>query len=386
MKKVLLIGIGGVYNYGCEAILRGSVEILKRIDQNIEISYASYNFTYDKERLKDLDIRLIKRFNKVKRWTVRRVFNKIFSIVGIKTFDTFDSVGFIKEFDTIFSIGGDIYTLNSSNEANLRLPKFIDKCLAKYPNLKYALWGASVGPFEKNKDVLDYYKAHLSSANLIVAREENTIQYLKSIGVTDNVCFLPDPAFFVPFKLEKPEYHETKRIGINLSPLSALFFYNTVEEAVERQAEAIENLVNRTNAEIILIPHVFSHSILDDDYRYLNKIFSKVSEPAKSKLKLIHEDNGFVGRKHVLSSLDFMMAARMHCGINAVTCGIPTLFLSYSAKTKGMCNFIYGNNIYLRPITSLEETDKLIQLIKLNNKPLPLEELRKGDFNKLLSL
>ena len=31
MEKVLLIGIDGVYNYGCEAIVRGTVEILKAV-------------------------------------------------------------------------------------------------------------------------------------------------------------------------------------------------------------------------------------------------------------------------------------------------------------------------------------------------------------------
>ena len=29
MKNVLLVGIDGVYNYGCEAIVRGTVKILK---------------------------------------------------------------------------------------------------------------------------------------------------------------------------------------------------------------------------------------------------------------------------------------------------------------------------------------------------------------------
>ena len=43
MEKVLLIGIDGVYNYGCEAIVRGTVEILKAVNPKIEVTYASYN-------------------------------------------------------------------------------------------------------------------------------------------------------------------------------------------------------------------------------------------------------------------------------------------------------------------------------------------------------
>ena len=44
MRNVLLIGIGGVYNYGCEAIVRGTVNILKSINPEVKISYASYNY------------------------------------------------------------------------------------------------------------------------------------------------------------------------------------------------------------------------------------------------------------------------------------------------------------------------------------------------------
>ena len=47
MKNVLLIGIGGVYNYGCEAIVRGTIEILRNVDPAIKISYASYNYEDD---------------------------------------------------------------------------------------------------------------------------------------------------------------------------------------------------------------------------------------------------------------------------------------------------------------------------------------------------
>lgn len=51
MEKVLLIGIDGVYNYGCEAIVRGTVEILKAVNPKIEVTYASYNFEDDRKRL-----------------------------------------------------------------------------------------------------------------------------------------------------------------------------------------------------------------------------------------------------------------------------------------------------------------------------------------------
>lgn len=61
ISNVLLIGIGGVYNYGCEAIIRGTVIILKKQFPDIKISYASYNYEYDKNRLSDCDVHVIDR-------------------------------------------------------------------------------------------------------------------------------------------------------------------------------------------------------------------------------------------------------------------------------------------------------------------------------------
>ena len=57
MERVLLIGISGTYNYGCEAIIRGTVNIIRAVNPRAEIAYASYNYEDDKHRLKDCDIK-----------------------------------------------------------------------------------------------------------------------------------------------------------------------------------------------------------------------------------------------------------------------------------------------------------------------------------------
>lgn len=378
MKNVLLIGIGGVYNYGCEAIIRGTVAILRQVSKDVNISYASYNYEYDKAKLKDLDINIIKRYNRSRRWTFRNILQKISSMMGYSVYQ-YDTTKLVKGFDTLLSIGGDIYTLGPNNRASLSLPKYIDRCLAEQPNLKYILWGASVGPFTKNPEALRYFKTHLAKAHLIVAREQSTIDYLKTIGITDNVCFAPDPAYFVPFKPIKKLSNDKITIGINLSPLSSLYAFNTLEDAISTHAAVIEQIASWNNTHVVLIPHVLSPSDMDNDLYYLTKIYDALSEEAKYKVSVITEDNGFVGRKEVLSSLDYMIAARMHCGINAVTCGVPTLFLSYSAKAKGMVQYIYGNSSSVLPLEEFNCSNNLKEIIASLAKPKPLSEL--CDFN-----
>lgn len=194
MKNVLLIGIGGVYNYGCEAIVRGTVNILKTINPNVHISYASYNYEDDVRRLADCDIRIVKR-KRIGRWSWRNVLRKLFSHVNISYKIAYDTTDWLANFDTVFSIGGDIYTLSSTGAYNSTLPNFLEQCQSK--GLKYVLWGASVGKFENNPSALAFYKEHLKKIDLIVARESVTVNYLRSLGIDNNVMLAPDPAFFV---------------------------------------------------------------------------------------------------------------------------------------------------------------------------------------------
>jgi len=44
----------------------------------------------------------------------------------------------------------------------------------------------------------------------------------------------------------------------------------------------------------------------------------------------------------------------MHCAINAMCEGIPTILLSYSEKSKGIAEFIYENNQWILPLDKIE--------------------------------
>ena len=117
MKNVLLIGIGGVYNYGCEAIVRGTIEILRNVDPAIKISYASYNYEDDVQRLADCDLKILQR-KRLGRWNPKNIIRKLLTFVGISFTMPYDSTDWLNEYDTVFSIGGDLYTLTSIGGCN----------------------------------------------------------------------------------------------------------------------------------------------------------------------------------------------------------------------------------------------------------------------------
>ena len=49
--KIGLYGIYGVYNFGCEAIVRGAVKLIHDLYPSAEIIYFTYNFEYDRNVL-----------------------------------------------------------------------------------------------------------------------------------------------------------------------------------------------------------------------------------------------------------------------------------------------------------------------------------------------
>lgn len=363
MNKVLLIGIGGTYNYGCEAIVRGTVSILRSRWPDIEIVLATPRPEDDGNRLSDCGINFLPRnFN---RYSLPNLTRKVLSIAGIDWQPCMDDLSLLKDVDAVFSIGGDIYTLNERNGFNATLAKFGNAVMQR--GVPYILWGASVGPFSKKPRAEIFYSKHLKGITGIVAREEDTITYLRSIGVVDNVFSVPDPAFSVAPGIVKVWNDNPKRpkIGINLSPLSVRHLGLTAEATIKSHAKAIERIILSCDAEIILLPHVVcAFNPIDDDLAYLSKVRDAIPEWTRKNVSLVDNDPGFIGLKKTLVGCDVVVAARMHCAINAMTAHVPTLLLSYSQKSKGMAEFVYGERSL---VISLDRFDELYIEAEIKN-------------------
>ena len=81
-----------------------------------------------------------------------------------------------------------------------------------------------------------------------MARDRFTVQYLSDIGISDNVVFMPDPAFALR-KNNKVISNHAKVIGVNLSGLSLVETYGKVtEETLESLAKVIERIVHFINS------------------------------------------------------------------------------------------------------------------------------------------
>lgn len=366
--KILLIGIGGVYNYGCEAIVRGTEIIVRSEYPDANIVYASHRVTDDCKKLKGSQVQVIER-GKFRRFSLKNICRKLLTLAGIKWCPMVDSIRLVEGVDAVFSIGGDIYTLAPNGGYSMSFPKFGDA--VRKQGIPYALWGASVGPFTTNPKAEKVYTKHLKGLSLITARETATVDYLRTLGISDNVVSCADPAYVVAPEIKADGIIRQGRkftIGINLSPLSVSYTDQAEDDVIHAQAQTIEGLIKTFDAHIVLIPHVVTDfSEGDDDLRYLCKIKKSVASEYQDALTLLASDLGFVGTKKELIKCDLVIAARMHCAINALAAQVPTILIAYSQKAVGMCQYVYGNGDWVLPLSLFTEEgviEKKVRSIK----------------------
>lgn len=380
--KIGLYGIYGTYNFGCEAIVRGSVEFLKNCSPDCKIIYFSYSYEYDCEHLKDLDIEIHKvQFN---RNVLKRILNKGQRKLGIPNqFLMIDYRKMLSEVDMILSIGGDIYTIPAYLRARKKYPyynslvKFCEKALKC--GKQVVVYGASVGPFGAYRPAVEYYRKNLASYTQILCRETKSVEYLNSIGV-HNTRFLPDPAFLVHGDQEKM----VKRyVGINLSPLSFNEIYGAYsDKMIVDLSRLITNLFEAVGTDLLLIPHVLSKDPKDNDALFLQKIYNNLDEETRKHVVFANTKDGFLGVKRQIRSCKFVIAARMHCAVNAIVENIPALFLAYSQKSWGMCQYVYGEDRWVLDIEKINqelvpkalemynELPKLVEKISVKNRSI----------------
>lgn len=370
--RIALYGIGGLYNYGCEAIVRGTVAVIRKVAPDAQITYYSRRADEDRVKIMDLGIETVQ----LKRGysIVARLLNRIGRKVNLPY--RFGERGFRQitdASDVILSIGGDIYTIPKYMRSQKEYPYY--KSLVQFgehvlrKRKKLIVFGASIGPFGEYEKARRYYFNHLKKMNLIVARERRCMDYLKENAIEKNVCFMPDPAYWV--ELPKSDRLVPEYIGINFSPLSLQELYGDVSDGnLKRVASIIDSVAEKSGLPILLIPHVISPlHINDNDLIFMENVFQNLS-PCTQRITSIREPNGFLEAKGLLRRCRVVVAARMHCAINAVSEGVPIIFLTYSEKAQGMAQYVYGDSRWQMPLEEIENglADKIYELLQSEDK------------------
>ncbi len=348
--RFLLHGILGVYNYGCEAIVRGTVQILRTRWPDCNIIYVSQSPAADRIALGDCPLQIADNGGLPRRHPLR-LLRRWLRRAGLSyEWVRAEKYRDYRRSDCLISIGGDIFTLGpgpyhlQGDVPQLRTPRYITS-----KGCKFVLWGASVGPFDACPQAIPAFTKFLKDITLITVREPVTLRYLETLGITENVATVADPAFLMESKAVSADFPYVRDdarpvVGVNLSPHSLRYVSKGRDTAdgARDQVKFLDALIQRLGVRLLLIPHVLApHQRTDDDFSYLQQIYAGLREQYPDTVRLLPPGLGARRTKGVISHCDALIAARMHCAIAGVSSGVPTMFIAYSAKAKGMAQYVY---------------------------------------------
>jgi len=351
----ILAGNGSYCNRGCEAILRGTVFILRQhFNQPHFLAVSSYKNEeqYNEQRKNEKDSAIVHKtmYNRYRKFSFPWCLSKTLWFLypnALRHIIYKDLKPSLHEAQAVLALGGDNYSLALSGLKRLPITCLQLDELVISQGKPLVIWGASVGPFDKFPAGERYMTKHLRKVH-ILARETVTIEYLEKIGLTENVHQVADPAFLMrPIKPPSEEYQEIEpgNIGLNLSPL--MKDYATKGDLSQWQnlaAAIIHNILEKTKRRIYLIPHVTGMP-WNDDYLFMQKVISLMPE-LKKKVVLVPPVFNAAETKWIIGQMEMFVGARMHSTIASYSMRIPTINLAYSIKAEGLSKDIYNHNDY----------------------------------------
>lgn len=348
-KAFLLVGNGSFANRGCEAIVRGTKEILDRAFPESCYLIRSFGEGLEQDARREEDVRIshvleknrkLRKLTDIQWWKMKLATGKeAYSVIN----PFYSSYKLLKNHaDCAMQVGGDNYSLDYGFPyRHVQL----DKALLR-TNKPLVLWGASVGPFDKNLQTERFMTEHLKKFSLILAREKKSIEYLYYLGVRDNVRLVADPAFTMQPKRPRHVSNQFvswtgQAIAISLGPLLAKFRDESIYSWSHMVFSALRELRKNICLPFVLVPHVtFGH---DNDYSFLKDIYNRLGDEG---FLLLGEYNA-QEYKWFISKCALLITARTHATIASLSSSVPTLSIAYSMKAVGINNEIFGNQNYV---------------------------------------
>lgn len=256
--------------------------------------------------------------------------------------------------DAVLSIGGDNYSLDYRLPSLLMGMDQLARDLGK-PNI---LWGASVGPFEKEPAFVPKIKGHLAGFDQVAVRELVSSNYLRDELGLQNVLEMVDPAFaLVKEPVETEAFWPTRPasgvLGLNVSPLIERY-KGEDQELVSEIIAFVRYVVSEYDLNVLLVPHVvpLDGAIKNNDAHYMEKIYNATAD-VRPAVSMMPCHLNAAQTKYVISSLRFFIGARTHATIATLSSAVPTVSISYSIKARGINRDLFGHEGLVLPTPSV---------------------------------
>ena len=347
MSNIFLYAHGGSGNHGCEAIIRSTVDILGAEKPTLISGKPEEDRNYGLDELcvlvKDRSETLNKRSVAfLKAYGALKLRGDYIPMDKLWYADAFSQ---IRKGDIALSVGGDNYCYADVNKYVMLHDMLKDR------GTKTVLWGCSV---ELDVAQRPEVAADLARYDLITARETITYEALKKIN--PNTVLVADPAFCLkPKAAALPAgFAPGNTVGLNLSPM-AMNLEAVPGIAFENYKCLIQDILDRTDMQVALIPHVIWPE--GDDRIPLQRLYDAFADTGRVVMVGDHDCRM---QKYLISQCRFFIGARTHSTIAAYSSCIPTLVLGYSVKSRGIARDLFGTEEgYVLPVQDLRERGDL---------------------------
>ena len=210
----------------------------------------------------------------------------------------------------------------------------------------------TIGPF-RSPLALALARFIMRRSGEIFSRDKAGVEIARKIvgasGVDKKIRFCPEVAFTLETRLPNdaeiipplPAKGNVPLIGLNVSGLLYMGGYTRdnmfgLKVDYKKFIETLlVRLMEKTNAHVFLVPHVFDANPENDCDACL-RVWRDVPEPFQYRVHLPEQMLDQNQVKGLIGLCDFFIGARMHSCIAALSQGIPTVGIAYSSKFTGV--------------------------------------------------
>lgn len=352
---IVLVGNGPYANRGCEAIVRGTMEILRATFGQVNVTLGTFGrpalVKQQSREETDPGIRHfpLSRGQRLARWTVPWLRHQILRLLGSDGAIDFETLRrMCTDTDLALQIGGDNYSLDYGVPSSFMA---LDRWFYR-EGLPVVLWGASVGPFDRLPGFEKKIIKHLKRMDLILVRESESYKYLTGHGLTENVRLMPDPAFLMtPAKPPEscfPWENVEELIGLSLSPLMARYVLGgNLFEWTRRCADIVSSILKSgSGRHVMLVPHVINeYDPWSNDLAFLENVVSLL-RPDEVERVILLPPLSAAEYKWLIGQCTVFAGARTHSTIASFSQCVPTVSLAYSIKAVGLNRDLLGTLDY----------------------------------------
>lgn len=382
MKKILIPG-GDSFNYGDKALIRGTIESLKRFIPDADITMLSPLPQFDREEYGPYGVKVIKSpwYRRTKTARLKQVANLYSGMLALLTL--FNCIlhrifkplnipirGGFQQYDVYVEMGTDVH---SSRYGPVRFYySLFSPLFWVIINKPFVMYAETLGPY-KGKLERFLMRFICNRAGAITLREEASMSHLQALGINNpNVYVTPDPAFLFVSQCAKERVREILThngiseggqplVGISASSLIYRYAFPSIgnhKEKYERyvmlMVKIADYIVDHLDAGIIFIPHNISPQ--SNDLVISQEICQQVRN--KRRVKLIRGECTVDELKAVIGICQMFIGCRMHPAIAATSMYVPAIGISYSHKW-GSLDFVLDREKCMVDITS-SDFDQLL--------------------------